>query len=84
MSTPKKDETVGQDSAQDAAAKAVEADGAALDKVAKPEDIQLHGVAVAQHDEAPKTADEATKFMQKFGAVPTGWIFEPATGLRKA
>ena len=49
-----------------------------------PAQSRLGGEARAVLPESPKSPAEAQEFMQQFGAVPSGWIFEPATGLRKA
>lgn len=83
MSAAKKETDAAQDNTPVDAASASEAKEARL-AAPQVEDVQLHGEAIAQHDESPKSAADALAFMQRFGSVPSGWTFDSLTGMRKA
>lgn len=55
-----------------------------LPVVEPPIDAQLSGSARAVASDAPSDEKAAIAHMQQFGAVPSGWVFNPAFGLRKA
>ena len=64
--------------------KAQSASGFDLPKLEDVESAQLGGAATAIAPDAPSDSKGAMEYIQKFGHVPTGWIFDPAYGLRKA
>lgn len=51
--------------------------------IAQPVAAKLSGEARAVAPDAPSSEDEAISYMQAFGHVPSGWTFNPATGLQK-